>query len=178
MIERFIPRIEEFLMTQFSIYETGYGFLALPDNQPRFDAPLRLEKGLEFDLPYGTVFQHRMLVILRDLPIRSHQEELLEFALVVEGDGITQVVGDPDARGDINYGNGLSTYQLFPNKPVITCDRRDRDLAFANNHGFKVRPGGATLLWVCKAVNRKYLRGNTFETPLNLWAKYHPGLEF
>jgi hypothetical protein len=150
MIELHLPKIKKILNTnKVEVQQTDFGYAILKDNwTPSEKADKITISGLDLDL-VGRVLHERVLIIYREIPIRSHEEEDQE---------IVENIGHFDIRMTLPRGKsriitpGNCTYSV--QGPEGFC------------HGFDLRREG--VLYVAKALKPKSVKGqNSFIMPEN-----------
>jgi len=148
------PKIEEFLREKhFVLHRTDFGYAAIKGN---WKPSQSIEKinicDLELDLR-GKVLHERVLIIEREIGIRSHQEADQE---------VIKNIGDTAITQTLHEG-----YTRFP--PRMAGYSLDRGWYFF--HGFKVEKGTG-LLYLATALKPEFVDGNSFKMPKNT---YQPG---
>lgn len=149
MREEDISRIQEHLKTRdLMISQTPFGHVAIKGNwTPPSDVTSLNIDGLELEIA-GRTLHERALVIQRNIPIRSHEEESQEIVTNIGVNPITYI-SDPGQPLEIMPGNTI--YSVKGNDGF--------------HHGFSVERRG--ILYVAKALHPEFAEGGSFRVPEN-----------
>lgn len=150
--KNYIDKAKEFFNTEnVDAQETYFGYAIIKGNwKPSVN--IDTIKINELDLCIKECVLHeRILVIEKNIPIRSHQEEWQE---------IVQNIWDTDIYYISSIDGSINSVKMPPEETMYSM---------VNNtgffHGFNIEKTG--LLYVAKALDLSYVEGNSFRIPEN-----------
>lgn len=156
-IQEYLKRAQEYMKTEdLGVSQTPFGYVFEKGNT--YPSPTEFSVDENVLQLQGRVLHERILLIERNIPIRSHEEVSQE---------VIRNIGDQN----IVYTEPGRKLVMWPWCQLAMYSVNGENGFF---HGFEIEEGKSGLLYVAKALKPEYVDGNSFTIPENT---YEPSVD-